>query len=56
MNKQWHEQHSMPNNATLEKRMLWHIEHATHCGCRPIPDSVLAEMKKRGIAPPELVR
>lgn len=50
MNTLWHEQHKMPTRATVEQRVRWHLEHAKHCGCRPVPRSVLEEMKKRGIS------
>ncbi len=53
MNKVWHELHKMVKNATLEQRLQWHMEHAEHCGCRPVPGSVLEEMTKRGISPPD---
>ncbi|WP_197410744.1 hypothetical protein [Devosia epidermidihirudinis] len=52
MNKEWHEAHPMPPNATLDQRVSWHIEHAKACACRSIPDSVLRELERRGIAAP----
>jgi len=45
-NVQWHKKHPMPTNPTLEERIRWHKSHARHCDCRPIPPSLLAEMKK----------
>jgi len=51
MNKQWHATHKMATNATITQRIDWHNAHAQHCGCRPIPESVLGEMKARGIVP-----
>jgi hypothetical protein len=51
MNKPWHEQHKMPTKPTLDQRVRWHLAHAKHCGCRPVPRSVLEEMKRRGISP-----
>jgi hypothetical protein len=50
VNKKWHDKHRMPANATIEKQIQWHTKHAKNCGCRPIPESVLTEMKKRGLA------
>lgn len=47
INKTWHEAHRMPKNATLEERIEWHLEHATKCGCGPIPPKLLAEIEKR---------
>jgi hypothetical protein len=43
----------MPPKATLDQRIAWHIEHARHCGCRPIAGKLRDEMVKRGIAIPE---
>jgi hypothetical protein len=54
-NRLWHEQHRMPKNPTPEQRIAWHLEHATHCRCRPIPNGVAALMQARGIKPPEFV-
>jgi hypothetical protein len=47
INAEWHEKHRMPPRATLEQRIEWHLEHAQHCGCRPIPAKVQAEIRKR---------
>lgn len=52
MNKDWHNAHVMPERATLEQRVTWHLDHAAHCACRPIPDSVLKVLAERGIAVP----
>lgn len=40
MNAAWHAKHRMPQGATLKERAGWHVAHAKHCGCRPIPASV----------------
>jgi hypothetical protein len=42
----------MPKNATLEQRVKWHLVHASTCGCREIPKTVLSELRARGIAVP----
>lgn len=47
MNKEWHEHHRMPANATLDQRIAWHIEHTKHCQCRPMPANIIEEIKKR---------
>ncbi|MCX6818888.1 MAG: hypothetical protein NT129_02710 [Candidatus Aenigmarchaeota archaeon] len=47
INKAWHEKNKMPNNATLEQRVKWHIEHEKHCSCRPMPEKLKEDMKKR---------
>ena len=46
INRTWHEQHRMPRQATLDERIRWHTEHAKECSCRPIPERLLAEIKK----------
>jgi len=48
MDAEWHRKNKMPKNATLEQRIAWHREHAKHCKCRPIPEKLKKEMKKRG--------
>lgn len=40
INAVWHSTHRMPQRATLKERARWHVAHAKHCGCRPIPQSV----------------
>ena len=49
INAAWHAKHPMSPRATLAERAAWHVAHAEHCGCRPIPTSVsayLREMKR----------
>jgi hypothetical protein len=50
MNAKWHEKHPLGRGKTLEERIRWHREHAELCGCREIPKSILAELKKRAMA------
>jgi hypothetical protein len=52
INAAWHRAHRMPPKATLDQRIAWHIEHARHCGCRPIAGKLREEMVKRGITVP----
>ncbi|HVY51395.1 MAG TPA: hypothetical protein VHA07_07510 [Devosia sp.] len=52
INAAWHRAHPMPPKATLDQRIAWHVEHARHCGCRPIAGKIRDEMVKRGIAVP----
>lgn len=52
MNKAWHEAHPMPKNPTLDQRVAWHVEHSQNCGCRDLPESVKAELERRGLAIP----
>jgi hypothetical protein len=40
VNAAWHAKHRMPARATLAQRAKWHVAHARHCGCRPMPESV----------------
>jgi hypothetical protein len=47
INAKWHKQNRMPKNPTVEQRIKWHIEHQKNCSCRPIPEKLLEEMKKR---------
>jgi hypothetical protein len=47
LNKAWHLTHRMPEPATLEQRIAWHIEHKKNCNCRDIPEKLKQEMKKR---------
>lgn len=48
MNKAWHDANPMPPNATLDQRVAWHVAHAAACGCRDMPESVKAELLRRG--------
>jgi hypothetical protein len=48
-NRQWHEEHRMPRNASLEQRLQWHLAHAANCNCRPMPASIAAELESRGM-------
>lgn len=50
MNKAWHEQHKMPKGASIGQRVAWHQEHQKHCGCRPIPASLLPLLRARRTA------
>ncbi len=49
INRQWHEKHLMPKNATIDQRIAWHIEHAKECACREIQEKLKLEMRKRKI-------
>ena len=51
INREWHEANPMPERATLDQRVAWHLDHARNCGCREMPKSVTAELKRRGIGP-----
>jgi hypothetical protein len=48
LNAAWHDSHPMPPRATLDQRVTWHVAHAKACGCRPMPGTVVAELKRRG--------
>lgn len=49
LNKNWHLKNRMPEKATLDQRIAWHLEHAKNCRCREIPEKLKEEMKKRNI-------
>ncbi len=46
INKEWHQSHRMPKNATVAQRIEWHMEHAQHCHCRPVPPKLQEEIKR----------
>ena len=47
LNKEWHAKNRMRKNASIGERIAWHMAHARHCGCRPIPQSLMPEIQKR---------
>ena len=49
LNRDWHSTHKMPENAAIDKRIEWHLEHSKNCKCRPIPEKLKAEIQKRGL-------
>ena len=49
LNAGWHDAHPMPPRATLDQRVAWHAAHAKACGCRPMPATVVTELKRRGM-------
>lgn len=53
INAGWHKLHPMPENATIDQRIEWHLQHLQHCQCRTdLPEKLKEEMKKRGIVIP----
>ncbi|MCB1152969.1 hypothetical protein KDL45_04910 [bacterium] len=46
INAEWHAKHVMPKNPTTRQRIEWHIEHAKHCACRPIPAKLQEEIDR----------
>jgi len=50
MNAEWHRAHVLGRKASMDDRALWHVEHAKMCACRPIPQSVQDEIRRRGVA------
>lgn len=50
LNAAWHKAHRMPMGSTLAQRVDWHVAHAKACGCRTMPPTVLAELKRRAAA------
>lgn len=45
INKEWHDAHKMPKNATLEQRLDWHLNHALNCTCREMPGELPARAR-----------
>lgn len=45
INRDWHERNPMPPKPTLAQRVRWHIEHAKHCDCRPMPEGIADEIR-----------
>ena len=54
LNREWHEAHKMPRNATLEQRLDWHLMHAANCDCREMPTAIKRELEARGLTVPTL--
>ena len=50
LNAAWHHAHPMATHATPDQRVAWHVAHAKACGCRPMPATVIAELKRREAA------
>jgi hypothetical protein len=48
INAAWHARNPMPPKAALEQRVAWHLRHAKACGCREIPATVVAELRRLG--------
>jgi len=44
INSEWHEANPMPQKPKREQRVRWHYEHAKTCGCRPVPESLRADV------------
>jgi hypothetical protein len=47
INAEWHSKNKMPEKATLDQRVKWHLAHARHCACRPMPGPILEELRQR---------
>jgi hypothetical protein len=47
MNQEWHKEHKMPEGATPEQRIEWHVEHTKNCACRPFPKGLLVKLRER---------
>jgi hypothetical protein len=45
LNAAWHKAHRMPQRATTEQRLAWHLAHQKNCGCRPMPAKLQALAK-----------
>lgn len=47
LDRDWHLTHRMPDRATLEQWIEWHLEHQHHCGCREMPAKIRAAIESR---------
>jgi len=47
MNARWHAAHPMPSKPTLEQRIKWDLSHQKQCSCRPIPQKLADEIRRR---------
>jgi len=47
LNAKWHADHVMPRNPTMDDRIRWHLAHARACGCRAMPESVRAAIRRQ---------
>jgi hypothetical protein len=56
LNKEWHQEHRMPPNASKAQKLRWHLEHVKHCACRPLPLGVAEELARRGMSLPGRTR
>ena len=45
INAEWHGKNRMPKNATTGQRIKWHLEQSKKCGCRKMPENLLAIIK-----------
>jgi len=46
INAGWHKLHPMPENATIDQRIEWHLQHLQHCQCRTdLPEKLKEENK-----------
>lgn len=53
LNAEWHRQHKIPKNPTVQQRIDWHLAHLENCGCRPgLPGKLKEQMKKLKIKIP----
>ena len=52
LNREWHLQHKLARNASLEERINWHMLHAENCQCREMPESIRRELEARGWTAP----
>lgn len=52
LNAEWHNAHRMPKNPKEAERLAWHIEHAKHCACRPIPPKLARRLEDAGLGQP----
>lgn len=52
-NHTWHRNHRLPQSASADETIAWHLRHAANCGCEGIPEHVIAELDARAIMLPQ---
>jgi hypothetical protein len=52
LNREWHRNNRMPEHASLDDRIAWHVGHVQNCSCREMPPRIAGEIVKRGLKLP----
>ncbi len=46
LNEDWYLTNKIPKGHSLEERIRWRLEHSKNCGCRSIPQKLLAIIER----------
>ncbi|GLQ79576.1 hypothetical protein GCM10007881_30950 [Mesorhizobium huakuii] len=49
VNIQWHGANPAPREPNSNDSLSWHLRHAVHCNCYPLPREVTRELERRQI-------